>query len=415
MAVAQGYGKTVTSGSVFAYDVGDTRNSYIGKPTTNLLTTLNKSNVDTSLFMIAPGQEVKNVPGIGNTTVHYVDVYNDYNGGSGNCCPAPMQFGDFTVTPSTEYTYQIIYRTTTGYAHPNYMYHYEYNGGTYVTEYGLWNGSRQTDLGDGWKHAWGTFTSNASTNRFICYLFHYEYGTQNRIEVAGVMLTQGNAILPPNQFIPVNTTRSATQGLLPLVGNSGIDLSNVSFDSNAQMTFDGTDDAGIVSNFALSTNYSYEGVFYIDPSDSGYSGFFSNMNSPSGISGTGNGWLLRIEPGGALQLYVKNNSSTYNLPINVAGFRATYAGQKLHVVYKCSSNYNAIHINGELFAEHTGYSTGILPIDSQLLFGAYDWGIVGQRYYLKGYAYLVKAYNRALTAAEVNQNYRHYKTRFNLS
>jgi hypothetical protein len=37
MAVAQGYGKTVTSGSVFAYDVGDTRNSYIGEPTTNTL------------------------------------------------------------------------------------------------------------------------------------------------------------------------------------------------------------------------------------------------------------------------------------------------------------------------------------------------------------------------------------------
>ena len=36
MAVAQGYGKTVTSGSVFAYDTGDTRNSYTGRPTTNV-------------------------------------------------------------------------------------------------------------------------------------------------------------------------------------------------------------------------------------------------------------------------------------------------------------------------------------------------------------------------------------------
>ena len=30
MAVAQGYGKTVTSGSVFAYDVADIANSYKG-------------------------------------------------------------------------------------------------------------------------------------------------------------------------------------------------------------------------------------------------------------------------------------------------------------------------------------------------------------------------------------------------
>ena len=40
----------------------------------------------------------------------------------------------------------------------------------------------------------------------------------------------------------VNGTRSSTQGLLDRTGNSTINLSDVSFDSNAQMTFDGTDD-----------------------------------------------------------------------------------------------------------------------------------------------------------------------------
>ena len=39
MAASQGYGKIVTSGSVFAYDVADTINSYIGEPTTNLANT----------------------------------------------------------------------------------------------------------------------------------------------------------------------------------------------------------------------------------------------------------------------------------------------------------------------------------------------------------------------------------------
>jgi len=40
----------------------------------------------------------------------------------------------------------------------------------------------------------------------------------------------------------VDGTRSVTQGLIDRTGNTTIDLSNVSFDSNAQMTFDGTDD-----------------------------------------------------------------------------------------------------------------------------------------------------------------------------
>jgi len=398
MAVAQGYGKTVTSGSVFAYDVGDTRNSYIGKPTTNLLTTLNKSNVDTSLFKIAPGQEVKNVPGIGNTTVHYVDVYNDYNGGSGNCCPAPMQFGDFTVTPSTEYTYQIIYKTSTGYAHPNYMYHYEYNGGTYVTEYGLWNGSRQTDLGDGWKHAWGTFTSNASTNRFICYLFHYEYGTQNRIEVAGVMLTQGNAILPPNQFIPVNTTRSATQGLLPLVGNSGIDLSNVSFDSNAQMVFDGTNDYIQTNLTGTYSQITYEFIgFFDDPA----------LSTTSRNESAFGDWISsRIHFGTRWSVGMHwNVNGVWN---QIPNTNLKYGWNHYALVWDHVNNKKLVYLNGILSDSRT--------TNGNITMGDFKIGVATNlNAYYRGNINIFKTYNRALTAAEVNQNYRHYKTRFNLS
>ena len=37
MAVGQGYSKTATNGLIFAYDTGDTRNSFLGRPTTNLM------------------------------------------------------------------------------------------------------------------------------------------------------------------------------------------------------------------------------------------------------------------------------------------------------------------------------------------------------------------------------------------
>ena len=37
MAVAQGYGKTSSSGLVFAYDAADMVNSFKGKPGTNIL------------------------------------------------------------------------------------------------------------------------------------------------------------------------------------------------------------------------------------------------------------------------------------------------------------------------------------------------------------------------------------------
>jgi len=37
MAVGTGYSKVTTNGLVFAYDTSDTRNSYRGRPTNNLL------------------------------------------------------------------------------------------------------------------------------------------------------------------------------------------------------------------------------------------------------------------------------------------------------------------------------------------------------------------------------------------
>ena len=403
MAVRHGYGKIAGADAlVFAYDTGDTRNSFKGKPATNLLTTISKGNTNQALFKILPGTEVKNVPGMGTRTVEYVDVYNDYNGGSGNCCPSPMHFGDFSVSPSTVYTYQIVYKTATGYAHPNYMYHYEYNGGTYVTEYGLWNSGRIQDLGDGWKHAWGTFTSNASTNRFICYLFHYEYGIENRIEVAGVMLTQGSSIIPPSQFLSVNTTRSSTQGLLDLTGNSTIDLANVSFDANAQMFFDGTDDRIILPPGSLPTigtnDFTLEFVCKNTRTNS-YNHFFSVLDQYH-IS------FKSYNVNGLLYVYRTSALSTTNsIPAYIPSRNDYY-----HIVAKRQGDNMQIYINGESQGVKTGW--GDVSIDNNLYNSYIGWGAGTE--YSGGHYAIAKIYNRALTAAEVRNNYNQYKGRFNL-
>jgi hypothetical protein len=401
MAVQHGYGKIAGADAlVFAYDTGDTRNSYKGKPATNLLTTISKGNTNTPLFRIIPGQEVKNVPGMGKRTVEYVDIYNDYNGGSANCCPAPMFFGDFTVSPSTVYTYQIVYKTATGYAHPNYMYHYEYNGGTYVTEYGLWNSGRIQDLGNGWKHAWGTFTSNASTNRFICSLFHYEYATENRIEVAGVMLTQGNSIIPPPQFLSVNTTRSATQGLLDLTGNRTIDLTNVKFDANAQPVFDGTNDTITVGTGILSGtgDFTVEAVIQSDYQEVNGTIF---ANYPAGN-------LQTFFSGRYIGLYLANNSA-YLGSSPFTTVLPEFTTNPIHFLALREGTETRVYLNGVL--KKTGSSSSTIG-DTSAAFrvGTNTNGIED----FLGNIFVVKAYNRALTAAEVANNYNHYKGRFNI-
>ena len=403
MAVANGYGKTVTSGSVFMYDTGDDINSFKGQPKTNLLTTISKYGInDGTYFKSNSGTETKFVSNVGVREVHYVNIFNDYYGGSNSCCPAPMHFGDFTISPSTTYTYQIIYRTSTGYAHPNYMYHYEYNYGTYVTEYGLWDSSREVDLGDGWKHAWGTFTSNASANRFITYLFHYEYGVWNKIEVAGVMLTQGSNIIPPRQFIPIATTRSATQSLLPLVGNSTIDLSNMSFDANAQMTFDGTDDGIIISDSQYNrTNgqpLTVEVVMKAGRTSGQYQDIIVNRSDWE------YNWMLYQHANdGSIQLHGADQyKSTYIPPTN----------QYIHVVATVTAGQvYTLYVNGVVQQTITGYSyAGMAP-------GLLCIGVFGTSRYepYLGRIDVSKVYNRALSVGEVNQNYNKYKSRFNLS
>jgi len=181
-------------GLVLALD-GANYKSFKGVPATNILNQISYSsgNTDTALFKYTQGSENVNIPSLGYVNSKYVDFYNDYGGGSGNCCPNLFYYGTgLAVSSSTTYTYSIIYKTTTGYTHPNYMYRYEFNSsGTYLTEGGVHSDSNRTSLGDGWWFAWGQFTTQATTATLSTYLFHYEYATQNRVYVYKAALYAG--------------------------------------------------------------------------------------------------------------------------------------------------------------------------------------------------------------------------------
>jgi hypothetical protein len=130
---------TLKDGLVLHLDAANIK-SFKGESTTNLLTAINYSygTVNDTYFKTNYGSEIVNIPSIaGNITANYCNIYNDYAGGSGNCCPPLFGFGDITVSPSTTYTYQIIFKTATGYYNSNYMYRYEYNTNTYITEGGF--------------------------------------------------------------------------------------------------------------------------------------------------------------------------------------------------------------------------------------------------------------------------------------
>jgi hypothetical protein len=402
MAVAQGFSKITTSGSVFMYDTADGVNSFKGKPATNILQGITPGqSTSPPLFVVSYGTESVYIPGLGKTvTSNYCNIYNDYNGGSGACCPSLFNFGaGFTggVTGSTTYTYQIIYRTTDGYYSDNYMYRYEYGPSGYITEGGLLSPSRMEDLGDGWIHGWGTFTTNAATTMLYGYLFHYQYATQNKVQVAGIMITQGTQVLRPNQFLAPQASRSNTQSLLPLISNSSLSVSDVSFNSSGSMFFDGTNDTiGTPSNSNNNIAGDITMELILNRTD-GYTGVVMHKEVQ---------YTLIIASNGDIS-YADSSLWSY------AAFGYHYSGITPgvfhHVVATKNGSTVTIYVNGNVVVSQS-FGSAITQTNNNLYIGSYN----GNQNYFAGQIPVSRIYNRALTPGEVLNNYNHYKTKYNL-
>ena len=376
MAVAQGYGKTVTSGSVFAYDVADTRNSYRGEPTTNLNPyTLSDSGTDGS------GQGT-----VGTRTIlssNHVSI-NDVNANTRQTHLISGLTGGATYTVSIEFK-KISGTPTFRFQLQNYL-NGAFNGTIKFTD--------TAEIGiedkEGWQLASWTFTLGVGMNGLrIWYQDGADYTTYTHaFELRNPQLEQKSHATP---YTPPGTTRSATQGLLPLVGNSTIDLTNVSFDSNAQMTFDGTDDLiDITTNFGTLSAYTFEYVAYAN----------STHNMPIASRTNTNfykygAYSWRYTHGGV-------GGEFYHTAGNGTGWAhwaITYDGSTISVWENGVSK-------GTSSSSGTADFSGGIRIGSWASSAAYTWD---------GTIPIMKMYNRALSAGEVRQNYLHYKTRFNLS
>ncbi len=397
------------SGLVFGYDSHPHSKFAPGPPLQNLCTNIGfgYGNQNSSLFKIQNSSYTEVIPNVGRRTVYAVETYNDYNGGSGQCCLSLFAFGGPSASPSTPYTYQIIYRTKTDNVGANYMYHYEYGPGGYVTEYGLHSTSRRTYLGNGWWHAWGQFTSNANTSVFYLYLFHYEYGVHNKIEVADVCLTPGSSIIPPSQFPSVATTRSSTAALLDLKGSTTINVGDLTYNASGLPSFDGTNDWINLDSFASSVpaNLTVEAVVK-----------FTSMNSNKvvvahgGNGSSDKGWLFQYENSTYGLSFAIYDTPNFGWASTGTGSAATqYLNQYIHMVGTYDNNFVRLFINGTQVAS-TEFINGF---ERQNTFRIGNE--VNRSYFFQGEIPVVKVYNRPLSDAEINNNYNSYKNRYSIS
>jgi hypothetical protein len=407
MAVAQGYGKTVTSGSVFAYDTGDIRNSYLGRPTTNTNThplyIYNNVSGNVSSTLTATSETYK-----GATVLRQTLTPLDASGASWLSNGNNPGIGVYTWpggggNANTYTGHSIFFK-------PNFLLfstpiflHYSNIAGYQACC------TLPEDMGDGWFRAyviWFDTVTRSDGKFWAINPLSTAIGQTITIDWAGPFREDLNST-SVSQF--VNGTRSATQGLLPLIGNATLNLSNVSFTTpaiNPQMTFDGTDDFIPLSPGIIPTSQvSFEFIC-------------TNTNSGASTSiiagGVGDGGQdLNIHlPWGDGNVYWD-----FGRPFNRIN-KLTTSAERIgihHWIFTKNSTTGImnIYLDGTLWHTGSGLTT-TLPAITAASLGRYDRGDFTGFHY-RGTIPVFKIYDKALSAAEVRQNYQHYKTRFNLS
>lgn len=414
-----GHGSSpVRNGLVFQYDMANVRKSYKGAPFTNITKSIyhaNYGSVASNVYGVA-GTEYVNIPEVGRTFVKYNDFYNHYNQiepNSTNCCPSPIHYGlNVPTSPSTLYTYMILYKTESGYSHQNFMYRYERNSsGTILTQGGVHSTGRRVHLGNGWYYAWGTFTTQATTAKADYRLFYYRYSSiPDKISVAKAMVVAGDySELHPKYWIEPETTRANTQALIDISGsNNTVTVNSLSYNTDGSFEFDGTDD--YISHPAVlpegQNKYSIEATFYIS-SMNGASRVIWEQNTSSTV-GSRRGCFLVISSG-KWGFNGQSNDAHDKVPVD---FNAWQHGV-ITVDTTDTTNPIKLYKNGELYwqgntsnnASNLNLGVGGCAVGHKVPTGTEHW--FGKIDY-------VNVYSRTLTAQEVKQNFESTRGRYGI-
>ena len=377
--------QTRGSNLVFNYDVGDVANSYIGEPTTNL---------------VDPRWESAwSIDGSGQGSVGTRTMLSQFHCKIVDIASNTRQYAwVYGLTGNTIYTFSVKFKKIGG--SPTLRFQIQpYNGGSYILTY--FPTTAQIGLADidGWQTAKYTITTPANTDRVLWFMQDGDdYTTYTHsFELKDVQCEQKSH---PTPF--VYGTRSNTQGLLDISGYKKSIPLNTSYDANAIMYFDGTDDYISIPNTTSFGTFTAEVV--IKPTaypgnaasaiSTEYPGSNSTVNFTLGFDGsTFMGGFYNGSSGGWHQIFT-------SLPtLNVySHYVLTFNGAQM-IMYKNGVSVGTFTTND--------IAAGGNPIR------------IGRRWdlgdYFPGRIDVAKVYNRALSQSEVTTNYNSYKKRFNLA
>ncbi len=250
-----------------------------------------------------------------------------------------------------------------------------------------------------WERLSQTYTVSSSRNLndsagnvyFYTHVFDTGY-----IRIADVQLELKDHA---TKFSPT-LTRSSTQGLFDRTRNhTSIDLSNVSFNSNGKMTFDGSNDYITFSPGPSFTNNVTWSCWFKTSSQQTNRYLLAMAKNLSG----NNGLDLCFQGGDVASYIVGPTSFIYlNHPTN-------YYDNQWHMLTVTYNGANAVlYYDG--VAVNSGPFTQLIDIESTRKFNIGSWANNGSG--IVGDIDVVQVYNRGLTASEVSQNYNAHRRKF---
>jgi hypothetical protein len=197
----------------------------------------------------------------------------------------------------------------------------------------------------------------------------------------------------------VDGTRSSTESLIDLKRTTDIDVSNVSFDSTGQPTFDGTDDTialGNSSQFKITDSMS---VFtWIKPDDiSSWNGIFG---------GSVSGFVHFQLYNGGVNVYLYGPNASYGSIDGVSIGTNVWT----NVGFTFGNNTLKVYVNGEQLPTTVTGNGANISGNSDVRFG---WAYATSRLF-QGKINVATVHNRELTPEEVTQTYNSYKNRFDI-
>lgn len=272
-----------------------------------------------------------------------------------------------------------------------------------------------------WQRVYHVYTVSSNHDVTIDYDTIYMYGHSLgpnakgvRVKVADVQIELNTDY--PSAFIPLlqnnsgnSSERTATESLTDISKNYSISVANVSFDSNGQPTFDGTDDSigKTRKQYAITDNWSVELVFKpTDDSDTSWNALFG------GYLGGGGYWMFH---GSGNLTYYEGYSGSSKITYRSWTKANTFVQDQYHhltITYTTTGSttgtYNLYYNGGEKTDSFNWTFTFSHSLDS-IWANCGDGGRFGTND-----IHVYKEYDRVLTPEEVLQNYKSYKNRFSL-